>query len=85
MHQGGHTFEKALTEDINLIVEFAKGLKYQLQFRDQWMLNALEREGASFLRLAKACMEKESVTVTSVMAVIKLLSTVLLIHSCTAT
>lgn len=59
-HQhGGHTFEEALTEDIDLIVEFAKGLKYQLQFRDQRMLNALEREGASFLRLAKACMEKE--------------------------
>ena len=29
---GGHTFEEALTEDIDLIVEFVKGLKYQLQF-----------------------------------------------------
>lgn len=59
-HQNhGRTFEEALTEDIDLIVEFAKGLKHQLQFRDRRMLNALEREGASFLRLAKACMEKE--------------------------
>ena len=33
-----------MTEDIDLIVEFAKGLKYQLQFRDQQMLNALEDE-----------------------------------------
>jgi len=59
-HQhNGHTFEEALTEGIDLIVEFAKGLKHQLQFQDRRMLNALEREGASFLRLVKACMEKE--------------------------
>jgi len=45
--------------DIDLILKFAKGLKYQVQIRDQRMLNTLKREGTSFLRLAKACMEKE--------------------------
>ena len=58
-HHDGRTFEEALTEDINLIADFTAGLKYQAQFRDQRLLNALEREGAGFLRLAKACMEKE--------------------------
>jgi hypothetical protein len=40
-------------------VEFVQGLRHQVQFRDQRMLNALEREGAGFLRLARACMGKE--------------------------
>lgn len=55
----GHTFEEALAGDIKLILDFAAGLKHQAQFRDQRLLNALEREGAGFLRLAKACLEKE--------------------------
>ncbi|KAJ7858934.1 hypothetical protein B0H14DRAFT_3631985, partial [Mycena olivaceomarginata] len=50
---------EAMDDNIDLILEFAKGLKYQRQFRDQRMLQALEREGASFLRLAKACLGKE--------------------------
>ncbi|KAJ6571057.1 hypothetical protein B0H19DRAFT_987718 [Mycena capillaripes] len=49
----------SLDENIDLIVEFAKGLKFQWQFRDQRMVQALEREGASFLRLARACLGKE--------------------------
>lgn len=53
------TFVEAMDEDIDLILEFAKGLKYQRQFRDQRMLHVLEREGASFLRLARACLGKE--------------------------
>ncbi|KAJ7816435.1 hypothetical protein B0H14DRAFT_2374646, partial [Mycena olivaceomarginata] len=32
---------------------------FQRQFRDQRMLQTLEREGASFLRLAWACLGKE--------------------------
>ncbi|KAJ6505492.1 hypothetical protein C8R45DRAFT_1051083 [Mycena sanguinolenta] len=56
---GGRTFVEAMDENIDLIVEFAKGLKYQRQFRDQRMLQTLEREGASFLRLARACLTKE--------------------------
>jgi len=31
--------------DIDLILNFAAGLKHQAQFRDQRLLNALEREG----------------------------------------
>ncbi|KAJ7246826.1 hypothetical protein B0H12DRAFT_1220454 [Mycena haematopus] len=42
-----------------VILEFTKGLKFQRQFRDQRMLQALQREGASFLRLARACLGKE--------------------------
>jgi hypothetical protein len=53
------TFEETLTGDIDLISEFTDGLKYQAQFRDQRLLNALEREGGGFLRFARACMEKE--------------------------
>jgi hypothetical protein len=55
----GSTFEEAMTANINLISDMAAGLKHQLQFRDQRLLNILEREGAGFLRFAKACMEKE--------------------------
>lgn len=46
-------------EDINLIAKFIAALKYRAQFRDQRLLNVLQREGDRFLRLAKACMEKE--------------------------
>ncbi|KAF8955525.1 hypothetical protein BDZ97DRAFT_1632229, partial [Flammula alnicola] len=55
----GRTFEEALKGDIDLILDFAAGLQHQAQFRDQRLLSALEREGAGFLRFAKACMEKE--------------------------
>jgi hypothetical protein len=55
----GLTFLEAMDENIDTILEFAKGLKFQKQFRDERMLHALEREGASFLRLAKACLTKE--------------------------
>ena len=38
----GHTFKEAIDVEIDLILEFAKGLKHQVQFRDQRMLNALQ-------------------------------------------
>ncbi|KAF7358846.1 SWIM-type domain-containing protein [Mycena sanguinolenta] len=53
------TFVEAMDEEIDVILEFAKGLKFQRQFRDQRMLQTLQREGASFLRLARACLGKE--------------------------
>ena len=60
MPQGtGLTFEEAMNEDIDLISEFLQGLQYQIQFRDQRMLNILEREGAGLFRLARACLHKE--------------------------
>ncbi|KAJ7740413.1 hypothetical protein B0H14DRAFT_2638082 [Mycena olivaceomarginata] len=43
------TFVEAIDENIDLILEFAQDLKFQRQFRDQCMLQTLEREGASFL------------------------------------
>ena len=43
-HQHNSCTFEVLAEDIDLIVEFAKGLKHQLQLRDRQMLNALERE-----------------------------------------
>ncbi|KAF8192247.1 hypothetical protein K438DRAFT_1906879 [Mycena galopus ATCC 62051] len=58
-HDDSRTFEEAMDDNIDLILEFAKGLKYQRQFRDQRMLQVLEREGASFLRLARVCVGKE--------------------------
>ncbi|KAJ7810160.1 hypothetical protein B0H14DRAFT_2524426 [Mycena olivaceomarginata] len=53
------TFVEAMDREIDVIMEFAKGLKFQRQFRDQRMLQALQRDGASFLRLARACLTKE--------------------------
>lgn len=55
----GLTFEEAMEGEIKMITEFAKGLQYQVQFRDRRMLDLLQREGASFLRLARACLHKE--------------------------
>ena len=55
----GSTFEEAVNANIDLIAEFVQGLRYQVQFRDQQMLNMLEREGTGFLCLARVCMEKE--------------------------
>jgi len=55
----GQTFEEAFDDNIDLVTEFLAGLKFQVQFRDQRMLNTLEREGAGFFRLARACLDKE--------------------------
>ena len=55
----GKTFEEAMNDNIDTIIQFANGLRYQIQFRDERMLQALEREGASFFRLAGACLGKE--------------------------
>lgn len=60
MAQGaGLTFEEAINEDIDLLSEFLQGLRYQIQFCDQRVLNILEREGAGLFRLARACLHKE--------------------------
>ncbi|KAJ7238382.1 hypothetical protein C8J57DRAFT_1566088 [Mycena rebaudengoi] len=58
------TFLEAMDENIDVILEFAKGLKYQRQFRNQRMLQALEHEGASFLRPARACLKKKQLNST---------------------
>jgi len=57
--QGGLTYEEAMNENITKIGNFLEGLRYQVQFRDRRMLQVLEREGGSLLRLADACLNKE--------------------------
>jgi hypothetical protein len=42
---GGQTFQERLDEDIDLIINFAQGLRYQAQFRDQRLLSTLEHNG----------------------------------------
>jgi hypothetical protein len=44
---------------ITNIREFCDGLDYQLQFSDTRMLEVVEREGASFLKLVEDCLRKE--------------------------
>ena len=53
------TFRERFTEHIETIRQFCGGLEYQLQFEDHRMLETLEREGASFLRLAQSCLSCE--------------------------
>lgn len=55
----GGTFRERFTDNIATIRNFCDGLEYQLQFGDNRMLETLEREGASFLRLAKSCLGRE--------------------------
>jgi hypothetical protein len=55
----GATFRERFEEEISMIRDFCNGLEYQLQFGDQRMLETLEREGASFLRLARNCLSRE--------------------------
>ena len=55
----GRTFCERFEGDIATIREFCKGLEYQIQFGDQRMLETLEREGASFLQLARGCLGRE--------------------------
>ena len=55
----GCMFKEAVMDDIDLILDFTAGLKHQVQFFDQWLLNTLEQVGAYFLQFVKACMEKE--------------------------
>ncbi|KAJ3535176.1 hypothetical protein NMY22_g6606 [Coprinellus aureogranulatus] len=55
----GLTFEEAMKEKIDMLKELAAGLEYQVQFRDQRFLRALDRELAGFTRVAKTCLGKE--------------------------
>ena len=54
-----HTFCEHFEGDIATIWEFCKGLEYQIQFSDQWMLETLEHEGVSFLQLVRGCLGRE--------------------------
>jgi hypothetical protein len=50
----GSTFREQCME-IETIRNFCDGLEYQLQFEDRRMLETVQREGSSFLRLARNC------------------------------
>jgi len=50
----GCMFKEAVMDDIDLILDFTAGLKHQVQFFDQWLLNTLEQVGANFLQFVKA-------------------------------
>ena len=43
--RAGKTFDEAMDDNVGTIIRFAGGLRYQVQFRDERMLHALEREG----------------------------------------
>ena len=52
------TFEEAMTANIDVILDIAAGLKHQLQFWDQRVLNAFQREGAEVNKQCNGCRAK---------------------------
>lgn len=56
---GPKEFQERMRKHIAAIRDFCDGLEYQLQFNDYRMLNTLETEGGSFLRLVQDCLRKE--------------------------
>lgn len=55
----GSTFEEEMAGKIDTLIQFAEGLRFQVQFRDQRLLKALEREGGGLWRVMTDCLEKE--------------------------
>ncbi|KAG1878754.1 hypothetical protein C8R48DRAFT_745325 [Suillus tomentosus] len=53
------TFQERFEAHIKNFRDFCDGLQYQIQFNDHRMLNAIEREGASFIRLMENCLGRE--------------------------
>jgi hypothetical protein len=56
---GEGTFHEQFSENIKTLCKFCDGLEYQIQFEDQWMLEAVERDGLSLFRLARSCLSQE--------------------------
>jgi hypothetical protein len=56
---GEGTFCERFAENIKTLREFCNGLEYQIQFEDRWMLEAIEQDGSSLLRLARSCLSRE--------------------------
>lgn len=52
-------FNDAMQDCIRMLREFASALEYQQQFGDHRMLDAVDRCGVGFFRLAESCLEKE--------------------------
>ena len=53
------TFRECFSEHIETIWHFCDGLEYRLWFEDNQMLETVEWEGASFLRLAQSCLSRK--------------------------
>jgi hypothetical protein len=53
------TFRERMTTRSKTLRDFCDGLEHQLQFEDQRMLAAVEREGAAFCRCADNCLRRE--------------------------
>lgn len=58
-------YHRRMRAHITNIRDFCDGLEYQLQFNDTRMLQVVETEGASFLRLVEDCLRKEGRLVTT--------------------
>ncbi|KAF9266416.1 hypothetical protein L218DRAFT_996593 [Marasmius fiardii PR-910] len=52
-------FQARMRQHIRNLREFCNGLEYQVQFNDFRMLEQLENEGGSFLRLVHDCLQRE--------------------------
>ncbi|KAJ6523472.1 hypothetical protein DFH09DRAFT_1329961 [Mycena vulgaris] len=59
VNAGRGTFDERLTSLLSTLRDFSDGIEYQRKFQDSHMLDVLEREGASFLRLAENCLSRE--------------------------
>ncbi|KAI6004988.1 hypothetical protein EDC04DRAFT_2908091 [Pisolithus marmoratus] len=53
------TFKECFSHLIANLRDFTSGLEYQIQFGDHRMLNTVEHEGASFIRLMENCLDRE--------------------------
>jgi hypothetical protein len=53
------SFEAKIANHVELLRQFAAGIEYQSRFRDRRFLDALWKEGRSFFRMAKNCLEVE--------------------------
>jgi len=53
------TFKEEMDVHIQMIRDFADGLKYQISFQDHRFLKTLQKEGAVFFQLAENCLSHE--------------------------
>ena len=65
MFRDGATFRERFLRKIDCYHDFLDGLEYQLQFKDERMLETVEREGAGFWQLAQNCLSQEHCMNTS--------------------
>ncbi|KAJ7048676.1 hypothetical protein C8F01DRAFT_1276477 [Mycena amicta] len=57
--RGTVTYEDQMRRKIEKLKRFTAGLEYQLQFRDQRMLDTLNKKDGGFMRVVDACLNKE--------------------------